>query len=72
MTSYKRNVELVIWSLTGQKVKTLLKDQLYPGYYSYDWTGLNDAGQQIASGIYFCTLGWNDKIIDSKKLIYVK
>ena len=42
----------------------------YPGYYSYDWTGLNDAGQQIASGIYFCTLGWKDKIIDSKKLIY--
>jgi uncharacterized lipoprotein YddW (UPF0748 family) len=71
-TSYKRDVDLVIWSLDGKKVKILLDDQLYPGYYSYDWTGLNDAGQQIASGIYFCTLGWNDKIIDSKKLIYVK
>ena len=71
-TSYKRDVELVIWSLDGKKVKILLDDQLYPGYYSYDWTGLNDAGQQIASGIYFCTLEWNDKIIDSKKLIYVK
>jgi|TARA_Y100000294_G_scaffold82123_1_gene77180 uncharacterized lipoprotein YddW (UPF0748 family) len=71
-TSYKRDVELVIWSLDGKKVKILLDDQLYPGYYFYDWTGLNDAGQQIASGIYFCTLGWNDKIIDSKKLIYVK
>jgi uncharacterized lipoprotein YddW (UPF0748 family) len=71
-TSYKRDVELVIWSLDGQKVKILLDEQLYPGYYSYDWTGLNDVGQQIASGIYFCTIGWNGKIIDSKKLIYVK
>ena len=71
-TSYKRDVELVIWSLDGKKVKILLDDQLYPGYYSYDWTGLNDAGQQIASGVYFCTLRWNDKIIDSKKLIYIK
>ncbi len=49
-----------------------MDEQLYPGYYSYDWTGLNDVGQQIASGIYFCTIGWNGKIIDSKKLIYVK
>jgi hypothetical protein len=71
-TSYKRDVELIIWSLDGKKVKILLDEQLYPGYYSYDWTGLNDVGQQIASGIYFCTLGWNGKIIDSKKLIYVK
>jgi hypothetical protein len=65
-------VELIIWSLDGKKVKTLLNDQLYPGYYSYDWSGLNDAGQTTASGIYFCTLGWNGKIIDSKKMIYVK
>jgi uncharacterized lipoprotein YddW (UPF0748 family) len=72
VTSYKRNVELVIWSLTGQKVKTLLKDQLYPGYYSYDWKGQNDVGQDVVSGIYFCTLIWNKKIYDSKKLIYVK
>ena len=71
-TSYKRDVELIIWSLDGKKVKILLDEQLYPGYYSYDWTGLNDVGQQIASGIYFCTIGWNGKIIDSKKLIYVK
>ena len=71
-TSYKRDVELIIWSLDGKKVKILLDEQLYPGYYSYDWTGLNDVGQQIASGIFFCTLGWNGKIIDSKKLIYVK
>lgn len=71
-TSYKRDVELIIWSLDGKKVKILLDEQLYPGYYSYDWAGLNDVGQQIPSGIYFCTLGWNGKIIDSKKLIYVK
>ena len=72
VTSFKRDVELIIWSLDGKKVKTLLNDQLYPGYYSYDWSGLNDAGQTTASGIYFCTLGWNGKIIDSKKMIYVK
>ena len=71
-TSHKRYLKLVIWSLDGKKIKTLLDDQLYPGYYSYGWTGLNDAGLQVASGVYFCTLGWKDKILDSKKLIYVK
>jgi flagellar hook assembly protein FlgD len=65
-------VELVIWSLTGRKIKTLLKDQLYPGYYSYDWKGQNDVGQDVASGIYFCTLIRNKQILDTKKLIYLK
>ena len=71
-TSYKRNVQLIIWSLAGEKVKTLLDTQLYPGYYSYDWNGLNDVGRSVSSGIYFCTITWDEKIIDSKKLIYVK
>ncbi len=46
------NVQLVIFNVLGQKVRTLVNEQMGPGRYKAIWDARNDAGQPVASGIY--------------------
>jgi hypothetical protein len=45
-------VSLVVYNMTGQKVRTLVNEIKTPGFYSATWDGLNDSGESVASGIY--------------------
>jgi hypothetical protein len=49
-------VDLKIFDLLGQKVRTLIDEWQKPGFYSVIWDGLNDTGNPVSSGIYFCQL----------------
>ena len=69
-SSFKRDVKLVVWSLSGEKIITLLDDELYPGYHVFKWNGKNNLGKRVSSGIYFCSLIWKNNITETKKLIY--
>ncbi len=69
-SSFKRDVKLVVWSLSGEKIITLLDDELYPGYHVFKWDGKNNLGKRVSSGIYFCSLMWKNDITETKKLIY--
>ena len=69
-SSFKRDVKLVVWSLSGEKIITLLDDELYPGYHVFKWNGKNNLGKRVSSGIYFCSLMWKNDITETKKLIY--
>ena len=69
-SSFKRDVKLVVWSLSGEKIITLLDDELYPGYHVFKWNGKNNLGKRVSSGIYFCSLMWKNNITETKKLIY--
>lgn len=46
-------VTVEIYNLVGQRVRTLVSDNLTAGYHIAEWDGLNGAGQQLASGVYF-------------------
>jgi|Deesub1362B_J571_1020462.scaffolds.fasta_scaffold02822_7 hypothetical protein len=46
-------VELVVLNSSGQLVRRLIADELGPGYHEVSWDGLDDAGQPVASGVYF-------------------
>ena len=48
--------ELVIYSVDGARVATLVSEPMTEGDHSVVWTGQNDAGQQVASGTYFYQL----------------
>ena len=51
-----QRVILEIYDISGQLVKTLI-DALKPaGIYKVDWDGTNEAGEQVASGVYFYRL----------------
>jgi len=47
------NVELVIFNIAGQKVRTLVNHTQDAAYYKVVWDSRNDSGETLASGLYF-------------------
>ena len=50
----KGHVSLKIYNVAGQLVKTMVNEVMDAGFdYSMEWTGANNAGVKVASGVYF-------------------
>jgi FlgD Ig-like domain len=49
-------VNLTVYDILGQKVKTLVNGLQQAGYYNITWDGSNDLGSKVAAGIYFYRL----------------
>jgi hypothetical protein len=49
-------VALIIYDVAGRLVRTLVDENLSPGYKSVSWNGRNQHGQMSASGVYFYRL----------------
>ncbi|MBN98825.1 MAG: hypothetical protein CME16_06180 [Gemmatimonadetes bacterium] len=49
-------VELAIFDLLGQNIRTLVDADQAPGRYARRWDGLMDNGIRAASGVYICRL----------------
>ena len=65
------NVQVNVYSLLGQKVKTLVSGAHQPGFYAVQWNGTNDHGNPVASGMYICRIQ-ADRFNAVKKLILMK
>ncbi|MHB2153833.1 S8 family serine peptidase [Calditrichota bacterium GD2] len=65
------NVQLNIYSVSGQKVRTLLDGQVSKGYHQIVWDGKNESGHAVSGGLYFYELRTNHKRI-LKKMLLVK
>jgi hypothetical protein len=66
------NVTLRIYSITGQLIRTIVDGvQQQPGYYSVIWDGLNNSGQQVASGVYIYRLEAGS-FVSMKKMLLLK
>jgi len=50
------NVELVIYNINGQKVRTLVNETKDAGFFHMTWDGRNDLGETVSSGIYLYRL----------------
>ena len=49
-------VELVIYNIAGQKVKTLVSGEMKADTHRITWNGTDDRGNTVSSGIYFYKL----------------
>ena len=49
-------VELKVYNIKGQLVKTLVKDHLEAGTHKAVWNGDNDTGKRVSSGVYLYRL----------------
>ncbi|HVP35701.1 MAG TPA: T9SS type A sorting domain-containing protein [Terriglobales bacterium] len=67
----KDKVELDIYNILGQKIKTLLDKREEPGTKDLFWDGTDDKGLNVPSGIYFYRLTAQD-FADTKKMVYLK
>ena len=65
----KGKTAVEIYNVKGQKVKTLLKENLEVGTHSIVWDGKNDNKQQVASGMYFYKISVNGKQKTNKMLM---
>ena len=66
------DVEISIYNLKGQKIKTFINENLKSGNYSLVWNGKNDKGKPVSSGFYFYKLVVNGKTKAIKKCVMLK
>ena len=48
--------KLDVYNIRGQKVKTLLNENMMAGRHSIVWDGVDDNGRSVSSGVYFYKL----------------
>jgi hypothetical protein len=46
-------VEVVIYDVTGRRIKNLYSDRVYSGILTLDWDGTNRMNHIVPSGVYF-------------------
>jgi hypothetical protein len=49
-------VTVEVFDVTGRKVRTLQDGILGAAQHAVTWSGINDAGQRVTPGVYFCRL----------------
>lgn len=64
-------VNITVYNIAGQRVKTLVDRDMNPGYYSAGWDGRDQAGSSSSSGIYFVRLTSDGKAL-TQKLLKIK
>ncbi|MCD4773573.1 MAG: T9SS type A sorting domain-containing protein [Bacteroidales bacterium] len=72
ITGITQNIELSIYNLKGQKVKSLIDQNMEAGKHSVIWDGKNNSGNTVVQGIYFYQLNINNKLIAFRKMILLK
>jgi hypothetical protein len=65
------DVELSIYNVRGQKVRTLVKEELPAMDHSILWNGTDDNDQSVSSGVYFYKLKTGD-YRSTKKMLLIK
>ena len=64
-------INVSIFNLMGQKVKTLANKQVASGYHVVQWDGTNDNGVSVSTGMYFYTLNTGSHSA-MKKMLFLK
>ena len=64
-----RNVQINVYSITGEKVATLVDGFLEKGFHSVEWNSLNQYGNKVSSGIYIYELIAGDLRLVKKMLL---
>ncbi len=67
----KAMVEVTVFNLLGQKVKTLFKGHQEPGYHQLSWQGRQTNGGLVPSGIYIVQVTAGQHV-DRQKVLLVK
>jgi len=64
-------VESAIYDVNGQRIRILVDGLGEMGAHTATWDGRDDAGEEVASGVYFCRLH-ADGFVDTRKLVFVR
>lgn len=62
---------LVVYDVSGRRVRTLVDEDLRANFYKVQWNGRNEQGRQVASGVYFYRLQAG-RHVQSKKMLLMR
>ncbi len=65
-------VQLNVYNIRGEKVRTLIQDRLPATEYELSWDGTDDAGKNVASGTYFARLRIGKEVMQVRQMQLVK
>jgi hypothetical protein len=65
-------VFLEIYTLAGQRVRTLLQRSINPGFHQLVWDSRDQNGTQVASGVYLYVLKVGGELIDTRKMALIR
>ena len=69
--SVDSKINLSIFNIKGEKVRTLVDVQLRAAYHTVDWNGKDESGKPVASGLYFYRMKTSD-YQNMRKMILLK
>ena len=64
-------VNVTVLNVLGQRVATLVNDRQAAGLHRVTWDGQNSDGTQVATGIYFYRVTF-DNSVRTKKMVLMK
>ncbi|MDP8269242.1 MAG: T9SS type A sorting domain-containing protein [Candidatus Tenebribacter davisii] len=65
-------INLSVYNIKGQKIRTLIHNESIQGSHSLVWYGDNDLGKAVSSGIYYYKLNVNGKTEAVRKCLLLK
>ncbi|RKX21442.1 MAG: hypothetical protein DRP35_04280, partial [Candidatus Zixiibacteriota bacterium] len=65
------HVQLEVFNVLGQRIKTLIDNELARNRYNVEWDGTNDHGSKVSSGIYFYRV-LTEQDVATKKMLLLK
>ncbi len=63
-------VNLSIYNIAGQKVRTLVNNYHSAGSHTITWNGLDDSGKSVAAGLYIYQIKFGDAV-ESRKMLLI-
>ena len=66
------DVELTVYNVVGQPVRTLVAEYQSAGRYAVEWDATNDSGYSLSSGMYFYRLQAGGAFLEVKKMLLLK
>ena len=64
-------VDISIYNIKGQKIKTLVDGSVSSGYHNIVWHGDTDYGSSVSSGVYFVKMQTENQVY-TKKVVLMK
>jgi hypothetical protein len=65
------NTEIIVYDVTGRRVRTLVKRFAPAGYHEAVWDGRDDSGNRVASGVYLYQLRAGG-VVETRKMVLLK
>jgi hypothetical protein len=68
----KREVELAVYNLAGQKLVQLVAGSREAGVHTVRWNGRSERGRELASGVYVYRLLAGKELVETRKMALVR